>query len=94
MASWTMDANKQRERFSFWRDVVCKTVSNISSETPPGLFSSRITAHSPGPLRFATCETTGWTGNRYNDLSHFNRSFRTCFGMRPKQWRYESLTKR
>ena len=88
MASWTTDTIESRERLSFRRDIVCKT-----SEAPPELFSSRITAHSPGPLRFATYETTGWNGIWFNDLSHFNRSLRVCFDMPPKQWRYESLTK-
>lgn len=60
MASWTTDAIKQRERFSFWRDIVCSRVFNISSEAPPELFSGRITAWSAGPIRFATCETSGW----------------------------------
>ena len=93
MASWTTDAIKQRERFSFWRDIVCKRVFNISSEAPPELFSGRVTARSPGPLRFATCETSGWNSTGFNDLLHFNKTFRACFGMPPKQWRYESLTK-
>ncbi|HEX3337948.1 MAG TPA: hypothetical protein VHT68_02095 [Pseudolabrys sp.] len=90
MVSWTTDTIKPRGRHSFRRDIVCKTVFNISPEAPPELFSSRIT----GPVRFATCETTGWNSTWFNDLSHFNRSFRACFGMPPKQWRYESLTKR
>jgi AraC-like DNA-binding protein len=60
LASWTTDTIKERERFSFWREIVCSTVFNISSECPPQLFSGRITARSSGPLRFATCETTGW----------------------------------
>lgn len=25
----------------------------------------------------------------FNDLSHFNKSFRACFGMTPSQWRFE-----
>ena len=58
MASWTTDTIKPRERLSFGRGIVCKNVFNISSEAPPELFSSRITAHSPGPLRFATCENS------------------------------------
>jgi hypothetical protein len=83
MGSWTTDTIKPRGRLSFQRDIVCKTVFNISSEAQPELFSSRITAHSADPLRFATM--------RDNRLEH--RSFRACFGMPPKQWRYESLTK-
>jgi len=94
MASWTTDTIKPRERLSFGRGIVCKNVFNISSEAPPELFSGLVTAHSPGPLRFATCETPGWNSTWFNDLSHFNRSFRACFGMPPKQSRYESLTKR
>jgi hypothetical protein len=93
MASWTTDTIKPRERPSFRRDTVCKTVFNILSEAPPGLFSSRITAHNPGPLRFATCETPGWNNNWFGDLSHFNRSFRARFSMPPKRWR-KLLSKR
>lgn len=60
MDFWSTDTIKDRERFSFWREIVCSTVFNISSESPPQLFSGRITARSSGSLRFATCETTGW----------------------------------
>jgi hypothetical protein len=93
MASWTTDTIKPRGRLSLQRDIVCKTAFNISSEAPPELFSTRITAHSIGPFRFATCETTGSNSTWFADLSPFNRSSRACFGMPPKQWRYESLTK-
>jgi AraC-like DNA-binding protein len=58
--SWSTDTINERERFSFWREVVCKTVYNISPEAPPERFSARITARSSGPFRFATCESSGY----------------------------------
>lgn len=60
MVSWSTDTINERERFSFWCEIVCSTVFNISSEPAPQLFSGRITARSCGPLRFAKCETTSW----------------------------------
>jgi len=60
MVSWTTDTIKEGERFSFWREIVCQKVFNVSSENPPKTFSGRMTARSVGPLRFAKCQTTGW----------------------------------
>jgi hypothetical protein len=66
MGSWSTEAIKERERFSFWLEVVGQTVFNISSETPLQLFSGRITARSCGPIRFAKCQTTGDSGDKKN----------------------------
>lgn len=60
MVSWSTDTINERECFSYWRDVVCDAIFNISPEAPPERFSARITARSSGPLRFATCESTSY----------------------------------
>jgi len=55
---WSTDAARARERFSYWRDAVCRAVFNISIEAAPDRFSARITSRSCGPLRFATSESS------------------------------------
>jgi AraC family transcriptional activator of tynA and feaB len=54
---WSTDDTQSRERFSYWRDAVCRAVFNISIEATPERFSARITSRSSGPLRFATSES-------------------------------------
>jgi AraC-like DNA-binding protein len=51
---WSTDDTQSRERFSYWRDAVCRAVFNISIEAAPERFSARITSRSSGALRFAT----------------------------------------
>jgi AraC-like DNA-binding protein len=58
-ANWSTDATPERERFSYWRDVVCRAVFNISIEAPPERFSARMSARNSGLLRFATSTSTG-----------------------------------
>ncbi|HZP71734.1 MAG TPA: helix-turn-helix domain-containing protein [Pseudolabrys sp.] len=60
MTSWSTDAINERERFSYWREVVCQSVFNISPERAAQRFSARINARSSGQFRFATCESTGY----------------------------------
>ena len=55
---WSTDDARARERFSYWRDAVCRAVFNISIEAAPDRFSARITARSSGLLRFATSESS------------------------------------
>ena len=55
---WSTDDTQSRERFSYWRDAVCRAVFNISIEAAPERFSARITSRSSGPLRFATSESS------------------------------------
>lgn len=55
---WSTDNTQARERFSYWRDAVCRAVFNISIEATPERFSARITSRSSGPLRFATSESS------------------------------------
>jgi AraC family transcriptional regulator, positive regulator of tynA and feaB len=57
---WSTNSARARERFSYWRDAVCRAVFNISIEAPPECFSARITARSSGQLRFATSESSSY----------------------------------
>ena len=47
------------ERFSYWREVVCHSVLNVSIETKPEKFSARITGRNFGDLRFVKFDCTG-----------------------------------
>lgn len=58
--SWSTDAIRQSERFSYWRDAICKAVFSISIEASPENFSARIKARNSGALRFASSESTGY----------------------------------
>ncbi|MGZ5894897.1 MAG: helix-turn-helix domain-containing protein [Xanthobacteraceae bacterium] len=57
---WDTSAAREHERFSYWRDAVCKEVFNISIEAPPERFSARFSARASGPLRFAMSRSTGY----------------------------------
>lgn len=71
MPLWSTDAVNQRERFSFYRDVACKTLFNISPEKPSEFFNGHIRARSSGPFRFAICETSGYENIRsQRDINH------------------------
>jgi AraC family transcriptional activator of tynA and feaB len=59
MATWSTDAVKPSEGFSFWHDVVCQAVLNVATEQRPDAFQARISGQSFGPLRFAAFESTG-----------------------------------
>jgi AraC family transcriptional activator of tynA and feaB len=58
------DTVQPRERFSYWREAVCRSIFNLSIEAPPGHFAARMTAHSAGPLRIALSESTGYVVSR------------------------------
>lgn len=60
MLEWSTDGVRAPERFSYWREVVCQTVFNISIEAPPGPFSARLAARSAGPLRIASGESSSY----------------------------------
>ena len=59
MTAWTTDAVKPRERFSFWREVVCQAVLNVATEAPPDRFWARISGRGFGELRFAAFDSSG-----------------------------------
>ena len=59
MIDWSTDSIRERERFSFWHEVVCKSVLHVSTESAPEKFSARMTGRSFGKLRFASFDCTG-----------------------------------
>jgi AraC-like DNA-binding protein len=58
MVSWSTDTINERERFSYWRDVVCQSLFNVSAEAPPGHFNGYMKVRASGPLRFLTSESS------------------------------------
>jgi len=60
MVSWSTDTIIERERFSYWRDMICSTLFSISPEAPSERFSARINVRNSGKLRYATCESTSY----------------------------------
>ena len=60
MVSWSTDTINERDRFSYWREMICSTLFSISPEAPSERFSARIKVRNAGPLRFATCESTSY----------------------------------
>jgi AraC family transcriptional regulator, positive regulator of tynA and feaB len=60
MATWSTDSVDARERFSFWREVVCRTILNVATESPREEFRARITGRSFGALRFAVFHSTSF----------------------------------
>jgi AraC family transcriptional activator of tynA and feaB len=57
---WSTDTVGPRERFSYWREAVCRSIFNLTIEAPVGHFAARMTARSSGPLRVALGESTGY----------------------------------
>lgn len=60
MTFWSTDSIPERERFSFWREIICSTIFSISPEAPHERFSARVRVRSCGPLRFAMCQSTSY----------------------------------
>jgi len=60
MVSWSTDTIDERDRFAYWREMICSTLFSISPEAPSERFSACINVRSAGPLRFATCESTSY----------------------------------
>jgi AraC-like DNA-binding protein len=57
---WSTDGVPLRERFSYWREVVCGNATGFfgtPTEAPPGVFSARLAIRSCGPLRFVVAES-------------------------------------
>jgi AraC family transcriptional regulator, positive regulator of tynA and feaB len=54
LVSWSTDAIAERERFSFWQEVVCQNVLNVATAAPPRGFQARIRIESFGDLKVAT----------------------------------------
>jgi AraC family transcriptional regulator, positive regulator of tynA and feaB len=69
--TWSTDSIDERERFAFWREMVCRNVFNISVQAPPKRFSASIMARSFGSLRFAMCESSAYEIDRtQRDISN------------------------
>ena len=60
MVSWSTDAINERERFSYWREMICNTLFSISPESPADIFSARIKVRNSGSSRFAVCESSSY----------------------------------
>lgn len=60
MASWSTETVKERERFSYWREVVCQALFNVSAEAPHGNFTGHMQARTSGPLRFLTSRSSSY----------------------------------
>jgi AraC family transcriptional activator of tynA and feaB len=60
MVSWSTDTINERDRFSYWREMICNTLFSISPEAPSEQFSACLTVRNSGLLRFATCESTSY----------------------------------
>jgi len=60
MFEWSTDTVQPKEAYSYWREVICQSVFNISIEAPPGPFSARLAARSSGDLRIAAGESSSY----------------------------------
>jgi AraC family transcriptional activator of tynA and feaB len=58
MVTWSTDSINERERFSYWREMICRSLFNFSPEALIQDFFARMTARSSGPLRFVMSEST------------------------------------
>src|SRR5262245_27637296 len=59
VATWSTDTVAARERFSFWREVVCQTVLNVATEAPRERFQAQISGRSFATVRVAAFGSTG-----------------------------------
>ena len=60
MVSWSTDTVNERERFSYWREVVCRSLFNVSTETLPQNFSGKMRTRASGSLRFLMSESSSY----------------------------------
>jgi len=58
MSTWTTDTIRPADRFSYWQDVVCHAVLNVSTTARPDHFWARIASHSFGTMRFAAFDSS------------------------------------
>lgn len=54
MVEWSTDKVQAGDRFAYWREVICDTLLNVSTEAPPEVFSARIVGHNFGKVRCAS----------------------------------------
>lgn len=60
MVSWSTETVNERERFSYWREVVCQALFNVSAEAPHGNFTGHMQLRISGPLRFLTSKSSSY----------------------------------
>jgi len=60
MHSWSTDAVAVDERFSYWREVVCQSLFNVTADAPPGQFAGSMSMRSCGPMRFLTSGSSAY----------------------------------
>ena len=60
MPEWSTDSIHPRERYSYWREAICKWVFNTSIEAPPGPFSARLLSRSAGRSRIVAGESSAY----------------------------------
>lgn len=77
MVDWSTDAVPARERFSYWSDVVCQTILNVSTESPTEIFSAAIKARSFGDIRCVSFDCGGHEIVR--DRRHMARAPEDCY---------------
>jgi len=58
MVEWSTDTVDARDRYSYWREAVCRSIFNVSIEAPAGPFSARLASRVAGPLRLAIGHST------------------------------------
>ena len=57
---WSTDGVPLRERFSYWREVVCTSARGFfatPTAAPPGVFSARVAVRNCGPFRLLVLES-------------------------------------
>jgi len=59
LISWSTDQIAERERFSFWREVIGETVFNVSAQGQPGGFQGQVSVQNFGELRIAAFTASG-----------------------------------
>lgn len=64
MLSWSTDTVKKRERFAYWREVVCQSLFNVSAEAPPGGFDGHMVVRASGPYRFLVSDSSSYKFTR------------------------------
>lgn len=77
MVDWSTDAVPARERFSYWSDVVCQTILNVSTESPTEIFSATIKARSFGDIRCVSFDCAGHELVR--NRNHMARTPEDCY---------------
>jgi AraC family transcriptional regulator, positive regulator of tynA and feaB len=57
---WSTASARAHERFSYWREAICRSMFNITIETAPERFAARLAVRRAGVLGFARTESSGY----------------------------------